>query len=108
MKSRHRRSRRITRRRSGRFGGEAFEYSRKLFANARLVKAYFDHLRTILPVAAHEVLLDEEVVEERQQWRSRWLHRLMHGWLLVHVPLSFAFLVLTLVHAVVALRYGSL
>lgn len=86
------------------------EYSRKLFANARLVKAYFDHLRTILPVAAHEVLQDvEEIAEERRQLAEQdRLHRLMHGWLLVHVPLSFAFLVLTLVHAVVALRYGFL
>jgi hypothetical protein len=29
----------------------------------------------------------------------------MHGWLLVHVPLSMALLLLGAVHAVVALRY---
>ena len=29
----------------------------------------------------------------------------MHGWLLVHVPLSMALLLLGAVHAVIALRY---
>ena len=36
---------------------------------------------------------------------QRRLHLWLHGWLLVHVPLSFAFLVLTAVHAVLSLRY---
>jgi hypothetical protein len=82
----------------------------RLFSGADTVTAYFNHLRTILPVASHEVLHDvEEVVEERRQLlRQESMHRLLHGWLLVHVPLSFAFLVLTAVHAVVSLRYGLL
>jgi hypothetical protein len=33
------------------------------------------------------------------------MHRLLHGWLLVHVPLSYAVLLLGAIHAVVALRY---
>jgi hypothetical protein len=33
------------------------------------------------------------------------LHRWLHGWLYVHVPLSMGFLVLTLVHAVMSLKY---
>lgn len=81
-----------------------------LFGDAAAVGAYFSHLRTILPVAAHEVLHDvEEVVEERRQLRRQEsMHRLLHGWLLLHIPLSFAFLLLTVVHAVVSLRYGLL
>jgi hypothetical protein len=81
--------------------------SRRLFAAPERVVAYFARLRTIMPVAAHDVLRDvEEICEERRQLlvQSR-LHLLLHGWLLVHVPLSFAMLVLTGVHAVVSLRF---
>ena len=82
-------------------------FSRKVFARADLVAAYFAHLRTIMPVAAHVVLRDlEEICEERRQLVvERRLHLWLHTWLLVHVPLSFAFLVLTAVHAVLSLRY---
>jgi hypothetical protein len=84
--------------------------SRPLFANAGALTAYFQHLRTVLPVAAHEVLRDvEQIVDERRQLlvQDR-LHRLMHGWLFFHVPVAFGFLVLTFVHAVISLRYGFL
>jgi hypothetical protein len=33
------------------------------------------------------------------------LHLWLHTWLMVHVPISFALLVLTAVHAVLSLRY---
>jgi hypothetical protein len=33
------------------------------------------------------------------------MHHVLHGWLLVHVPLSYATLLLGAVHAVIALRY---
>jgi hypothetical protein len=81
--------------------------SRNLFSAAPLVAAYFNHLRTIMPVAAHDVLRDlEGICEERRQLLvQRRLHLLLHGWLVVHVPLSFAFLVLTAVHSVISLRY---
>jgi hypothetical protein len=81
--------------------------SARLLGTRELVAAYFNHLRTIMPVAAHEVLHDlEEISEERRQLLvQRRLHLWMHTWLLVHVPLSFAFLVLTAVHAVLSLRY---
>jgi len=71
------------------------------------VAAYFAHLRTIMPVAAHDLLRDlEGICEERRQLMvQRRLHLWLHAWLLVHVPLSFALLVLTAVHAVLALRY---
>jgi len=52
-------------------------------------------------------LLDlESMVEERRQLAIQVkLHHWLHGWLFLHVPVSMAFLVLTLVHAVVSLVY---
>jgi hypothetical protein len=82
-------------------------FSRKLFGTPERVAAYFNYIRTLLPEPTHPVLNDlEKICEERQQLlvQTR-LHRWLHGWLFVHVPLSFAFLVLTLVHAVWSLRY---
>ena len=81
--------------------------SRKLFTQRDNVAAYFGHLRTIMPVPAHDILRDlEQIVEERRQLMvERRMHLWMHSWLLIHVPLSFALLVLTAVHAVLALRY---
>jgi hypothetical protein len=81
--------------------------SRKLLATPEMVVAYFKHLRTIMPVAAHDVLRDlEEMCEERRQLIvQRRLHLWLHTWLMAHVPLSFALLVLTAVHAVLSLRY---
>jgi hypothetical protein len=82
-------------------------YFRKLFASAESVAAYFGHLHVVMPVAAHGILGDlQEICEERRQLMvQRRLHLWLHGWLLVHVPLSFALLVLTAVHAVLSLRY---
>ena len=83
------------------------EFSRKLFGSQPSVGAYFGHLRTIMPVAAHDVLRDlEEICEERRQLivQAR-MHLWMHAWLMVHVPLSFGLLILTAVHAVLSLRY---
>ena len=81
--------------------------SRKLFGTRETVAAYFAHLRTIMPVAAHDVLRDlEGISEERRQLMvQKRLHLWLHTWLIVHVPLSFALLVLTAVHAVLSLRY---
>ncbi len=81
--------------------------SRRLFSTREHLGAYFNHLRTIMPVAAHDVLRDlEEISEERRQLLvQRRLHLWLHTWLLVHVPLAFAFLLLAAVHAVLSLRY---
>lgn len=82
-------------------------YFRKLFGTAQRVSAYFGHLNIVMPVASHGILRDlAEICEERRQLLAqRRMHFWLHGWLLVHVPLSFALLVLTAVHAVVSLRY---
>jgi hypothetical protein len=82
-------------------------FTSRLFGTAEKVRAYFQHMRTILPVAAHDVLHDlESICEERRQLAVQLrMHRWLHGWLYVHVPLSMGFLVLTLVHAVMSLKY---
>jgi len=83
----------------------AFSY--KLFSTPERVTAYFNYIRTLLPEPAHPVLNDlESICSERLQLmvQAR-LHRWLHAWLFVHVPISFAFLVLTFVHAIWSLRY---
>jgi len=67
----------------------------------------FARLRTLLPASLHGALSDLENIceEERQLSRQRRLHAWLHGWLLTHIPLSFALLVLAIIHIVTALRY---
>jgi hypothetical protein len=64
-------------------------------------------LRALAPAAFRPVLDDLESIceEQRQLTRQRKLYHFLHVWLLVHVPLSIALLVLGGVHAVMALRY---
>jgi hypothetical protein len=67
----------------------------------------FGGLRTFLPAAAHATLSDLEDIcdEARQLTRQERLHHWLHGWLLLHIPLSLALILLGAVHAVMALRY---
>jgi hypothetical protein len=67
----------------------------------------FAGLRTLLPAAAHVTLADLEDIcdEARQLTRQERLHRWLHGWLLLHIPLSLALILLGAIHAVRALRY---
>jgi hypothetical protein len=76
-------------------------------ADERYARQQFERLRTIVPAALHQAVDDLENiwVEERQLSRQLRLHRVLHGWLLVHVPLSFALLLLAVLHIVSALRY---
>jgi len=64
-------------------------------------------LRTLLPPAMHDTVAAlEDICEEASQLRRQTiLHYAMHGWLLVHIPLSYALLALAAVHAITALRY---
>lgn len=77
------------------------------FQTRQSIQAYFEELCTTVPSSAHGALKTlEDLCEERRQLAlQRRLHRWLHGWLMVHVPLSFGLLVLTFVHAVLALRY---
>jgi len=76
-------------------------------ATPALAKLLFQHLRTSLGPSFQESVNElEAICEERLQLaQQKRLHHLLHGWLLVHVPLSMALLLLAVVHAVVALRY---
>jgi hypothetical protein len=67
----------------------------------------FARLRTLLPAARHSALSDlEDICEEvRQLTRQEHLHHWLHGWLLLHIPLSLALILLGAIHAVMALRY---
>jgi hypothetical protein len=67
----------------------------------------FISLRRMLAAPVHGVLNDLANICEEEQQLSRQIriYRWLHGWLLVHVPLSIALLVLGGVHAVMALRY---
>jgi|SRR5690348_7083755 len=76
-------------------------------ADVAAASSAFTGLRTLLPAAAHAALADLEDIcdEARQLARQEQLHRWLHGWLLVHIPLSLALILLGAVHAVMALRY---
>ena len=76
-------------------------------SDARRAAPVFAALRKQLPEAAQTVVNDlENICEEaRQLTRQHQIYWWLHGWLLVHVPLSITLLVLGAVHAVLALRY---
>jgi hypothetical protein len=62
----------------------------------------------LVPPASHHVVEElQKIVQQRRDLATQVkLHHILHAWLLVHVPLSAAVLVLALVHAVMALRYN--
>ncbi len=76
-------------------------------ANPRRAGEVFESLRRLLVAPVHGVLDDlENICEEENQLRRQIrIYFWLHGWLLVHVPLSIALLALGAVHAVMALRY---
>jgi len=70
-------------------------------------QAAFRQLRILVPSSLETTLEDlENIYEETRQldMQSR-LHKALHLWLFVHVPLSYTLLLLAAIHAVVALRY---
>ena len=69
--------------------------------------AAFSATRKLIPPTMHEALKDLEVMcEERRQLAAQArLHRWLHGWLLVHVPLSYALLLLAAAHAFQSVRF---
>lgn len=76
-------------------------------ANAAKSRGIFDGLRTLLPPGLHTLVEDlQEICEEERQLRKQTrLHHWLHGWLMLHIPLSLALLVLGAAHAYMALRY---
>ena len=76
-------------------------------ATAQKAAGAFAPIRTLEPPAVHPALKDLEIIcEERRQLAAQErLHRWLHGWLIVHIPLSYALLLLSVVHGIAAVRY---
>ncbi len=75
--------------------------------NESSATSVFAMLRTATPGHIHPGIDDlEELAARRRQLlvQRRWM-RILHGWLIVHAPLSWGFIVFVAVHAVQALRY---
>jgi hypothetical protein len=80
---------------------------RMALADRNRSQSMFQQLRLILPPNLHSSVDDlENICEEKRELdqQARY-HRILHGWLLVHIPASYALLLLGAVHAVMALRY---
>jgi len=88
------------------FLGEPGKRGQRLGHGER-AKLAFAGVKTMLPAAAHAALQDLEDIcdEARQLVRQQRLQRWLQGWLLIHIPLSLALIVLGAVHAVAALKY---
>jgi hypothetical protein len=76
-------------------------------ADAARARSAFAQLRTLVPASLHTTIEDLEGIceEERQLTLQSHLHLWLHGWLLLHIPLSLALILLGAIHAVMALRY---
>jgi hypothetical protein len=79
----------------------------RVLADKERTSATFQQFRILCPQDYWPRLNDlENICEEKRELdRQRVLHRVLHGWLLVHIPASYALLLLGAVHAVLALRY---
>jgi len=76
-------------------------------ATSAKANVLFQQMRTLIPPSQHKTLSDLEAIceERRQLARQARLHLWLHGWLLVHAPLSTTLILLAAGHAIVALRY---
>jgi len=81
--------------------------SRTRLRNASMAAAMFRQLRVLFPPGLHSSIDDlENICEEKRQLdKQNRLHNLLHGWLFVHIPLSYAVLLLGTWHGIVALRF---
>jgi hypothetical protein len=80
---------------------------RHALADETTAAAMFAKLRSLLPATLEAPIADLQSIceEERQLLRQERLHRWLHAWLIVHVPLAYALMALAVVHIVVALGY---
>ncbi len=88
------------------FLGETWQPENTL-ADAQAAEGLFAQLRAELPDELHAELdpLLNACEERRELAEQRKLHHFLHSWLLVHVPLSCALLVLALAHVIAALYW---
>jgi hypothetical protein len=86
---------------------EAPAWQWQCLGNPERAKKAFGSVRQLLPPVAHAALDDLSDIcdEARQLMHQERLHRWLHGWLLVHIPISLALILLGAVHAFMALRY---
>jgi hypothetical protein len=79
----------------------------QLLSDGERARSAFEGLRTLLPIGAQQTAKKLEAIcdEERQLRRQAMLHHWLYYWLMLHIPLSFALLLLGCVHAFTALRY---
>jgi len=79
----------------------------RVLINETQASAIFEGLKKLLPSEDHETIdsLEQICEEERQLRRQVRFHHWLHGWLLLHVPLSLALLLLGCAHAIMALRF---
>ena len=86
---------------------EAPAWQRQSLGDPERAKNAFAALRRMMPPVAHPALDDLLSIcdETRQLMRQERLHRWLHGWLLTHIPLSLALILLGAIHAFMALRY---
>ncbi len=83
------------------------EGSKSELRNREWATEQFENFRRIFPQPAWEpISAIEEICEEKRQLdHQARLHRLLHAWLLVHLPFSAALILLAIIHAIGALRY---
>jgi hypothetical protein len=76
-------------------------------ANEEIATAIFAQVRKMSPAVMTEFVDDLEniCVEKRQLDRQSRMQQWLQAWLLVHLPIAWALLLLGAVHAVIALRY---
>ena len=79
----------------------------RALSDAAQARSAFAQLRTLVPQSLKVTIEDLESIceEERQLTLQSQLHVWLHGWLLLHIPLSLALLLLGAIHAIMALRY---
>jgi hypothetical protein len=80
---------------------------KQLLADPVRAAAAIQQLKVLVPQYLWPKFDDLENIceEKRQLERQRQLHRILHAWLLFHVPASYVLILLGAVHAVMALRY---
>src|SRR5208283_2531897 len=83
-------------------------HTRKYFlGNPVQASTAIQQLKVLVPQSLWAKFDDLENIceEKRELERQRKLHKILHGWLLIHIPASYALILLGIVHAVLALRY---
>lgn len=67
----------------------------------------FQRLRALCPPELHDSIVDlESIVREKRELRwQQSIHNWLHTWLLIHGPISWAMMLMSVIHAVAALYY---